>query len=330
MTAHRICVEHLLPEHQNAHEQMVASDHYERLAAAFYTQKIWPATDSITIGFHDHPAGHIPAWTPTAVLRGLRKADGSPVPLDPLESTMRGMSAKTAIQHIITARLQPIVGLKFVWLDDVTQADVRISFNPHGGCNSLIGTDSRHSKLPATMNFGWLDVGTILHEFGHVLGLIHEHQNPGGEPIKWDLNEVYSWAKDTQGWTKKQTDKNIVSRYSRDQLNNSDYDPESIMLYFFPPSLTTNHVGTNANHILSPTDVRWISKIYPGGKQTPEEFYMDAYGLDINSGGGVSTIVWVIIILGAIAIVVWWWTHKRKLKTISSTGRGQTLHQTIK
>lgn len=42
-------------------------------------------------------------------------------------------------------------------------------------------------KSQPTMNLGWIadDVmledserGVILHEFGHVLGLMHEHQNP--------------------------------------------------------------------------------------------------------------------------------------------------------
>ena len=43
------------------------------------------------------------------------------------------------------------------------------------------------------MNFGWLETDTpdheylrvVLHEFGHALGLIHEHQNPA-DGIEWD------------------------------------------------------------------------------------------------------------------------------------------------
>jgi len=35
-------------------------------------------------------------------------------------------------------------------------------------------------------NQPWIDLGTVLHEFGHALGLIHEHQNPASGGFKWN------------------------------------------------------------------------------------------------------------------------------------------------
>jgi len=35
------------------------------------------------------------------------------------------------------------------------------------------------------MNLGFLDGGTAAHEFGHAIGLAHEHQNPAGG-IQWN------------------------------------------------------------------------------------------------------------------------------------------------
>jgi hypothetical protein len=69
------------------------------------------------------------------------------------------------------------------------ESDVRISFGADAGSWSFIGTDNLHiDKSEVTMNFGWLQDDTddqeynrvVLHEFGHALGCIHEHQNPEG------------------------------------------------------------------------------------------------------------------------------------------------------
>jgi hypothetical protein len=65
-----------------------------------------------------------------------------------------------------------------------------------------------------TMNLGWLDVGTILHEFLHALGCIHEHQNHRNNTIDWNKNKVYCWAKQTQDWNPEVTCHNIFEKYN--------------------------------------------------------------------------------------------------------------------
>ena len=126
------------------------------------------------------------------------------------------------------------------------------------------------------MNFGWFDVPTTMHEFGHLIGLIHEHQNPSGQKIQWDTKKVIEWAKETQGWSEETTKENIINKYDKNSINGSDFDPLSIMLYFFPGSLTTNNKGTQQNF-------EWINKTYnPVNGITPETFYENTYGTSLK------------------------------------------------
>jgi hypothetical protein len=112
-----------------------------------------------------------------------------------------------------------------------------------------------------------LDVATIIHEFCHALGMIHEHQNPFGKGIDWNLKKVFAWANSTQGWDMYTTCENITKRYNQDLVNGSDYDPDSIMLYSYPAELTNNKQATYRNVTLSESDKMWLSSIYPKGGQ---------------------------------------------------------------
>lgn len=57
------------------------------------------------------------------------------------------------------------------------------------------------------MNFGWVDVPTVIHEMGHMLGMIHEHQNPKGQNIDWNDKKFLNGPKRLKDGTNKQRDK---------------------------------------------------------------------------------------------------------------------------
>ena len=115
------------------------------------------------------------------------------------------------------------------------------------------------------MNLGFMDGGTTAHEFGHAIGLAHEHQNPAGG-IQWNEEVVIrELAKSPNFWDEATTRHNVLRKYTADQINGTQFDPDSIMLYFFPAEWTLNGIGTKANEVLSALDKAFIAgaKMYP-------------------------------------------------------------------
>lgn len=252
----------------------------KEIRASFIKSKLWSQNRTIKIAFFSGYHEGL-EYTPMSVIEG----QGSK--LDPLSSVIRDMDYIDAVKRVVDERINPIINLTFEFVDNTNDADIRIAFKDEGAW-SYIGTDNLEiSKGEPTMNFGWVDVATIIHEFGHALGMIHEHQNPRGEGIPWDKEKVYTWAKDTQGWSKEVTDTNILNHYEIDVTNGSNYDPDSVMLYFFPAALTTDNKGTNQNQRLSITDITWLHNNYKTDKQ-PAELYKQFYNEDPPEEAGTS------------------------------------------
>src|SRR5262245_56064869 len=165
-----------------------------------------------------------------------------------------GTAAEQAKTREQAAWWTAVANLKFEF-NNASDAEIRITFDPNDGAWSYIGTDCRGIPLnEATMNLGFLDGGTAAHEFGHAIGLAHEHQNPAGG-IQWNEQIVIQeMAKSPNFWNEQTTRHNILRKYAADQINGTAFDPASIMLYFFPSTWTLNGIGTQANEVLSNMD----------------------------------------------------------------------------
>jgi hypothetical protein len=179
-------------------------------------------------------------------------------------------------------------------------SEIRISFLDKGFSWSTVGTDAMTvPRTEATMNYGWLEPSTaqreyervVRHEFGHALGMIHEHQNPDAEGrIPWDRPKVYAYYAQ-QGWSKADVDVNLFAVYDRDETNFSTFDPTSIMQYAVPDSLTLGSFSIGWNTALSATDHDFMRAQYP--RQTPGvvELATDGtrHAADLSAGGEVDT-----------------------------------------
>jgi hypothetical protein len=168
----------------------------------------------------------------------------------------------TASQHAIVKRFAPQWGdhanLKFDFGFD-PGAEIRIAFRRGDGAWSYIGTDC--ADIPRdqpTMNLGWQDEGVVLHEFGHAIGLVHEHQNPQGG-IKWNRPVVIrALSGPPNNWDPDTIEHNMFEKYSVDQVRSTELDRVSIMMYSFPAEWTLDGFSTPENEVLSEKDKQFI------------------------------------------------------------------------
>ncbi len=153
------------------------------------------------------------------------------------------------------------------------RCEIRVGFNRADGSWSHIGTDALEIReRENTMNLGWLYEGmadreelrrVVLHEFGHALGLEHEHSSPM-LGVDWNRPVVYDYYRNSQGWRQNDVDFNIFRKLEIADVMATPFDDRSIMLYSFPPEFTTNNVGFPwSNSQLSDGDRQLIAKLYP-------------------------------------------------------------------
>lgn len=247
------------------------TNHDHKLRAVFMKSLLWPQNSTINISFTNAQPWQR-AWT----------------------------------QKLITENIAPLVNLKFNFSDSALPKNISIDCTPSNSACSLIGTQTS-SQSPSTY-LGWMDPpvggsftfngqtyqvpasaymnannqpiingnlgGTVIHEFCHGLGMLHEHQNPSGTPIQWNVPGVWNaLCGPPNSWDWQTIYNNVLAPLDKSMINGSVFDPNSIMLYAFKGALTLNYPqGTKANQTLSNLDKYWLSKNYPpAGWQDPGE-----------------------------------------------------------
>jgi hypothetical protein len=147
-----------------------------------------------------------------------------------------------------------------------TQAsEVRVAFNSGdtGGDWSLVARESLDPRIVApdqpSMNIEIradrpLDSrefnGIVLHEFGHALGLLHEHQHPLARcESEFNLDVVYRvLAAPPFNWSRADIDYNIRLGGGFEDVVMTQFDRRSIMLYSFPASYYRRGVSSACYH----------------------------------------------------------------------------------
>jgi hypothetical protein len=185
------------------------------------------------------------------------------------------------------------------------KADIRISFHQEGdlkGYWSVVGIESRDRDIvkpnEASMNLEGFDQGTpadwqaiVRHEFGHAIGLEHEHQHPqGGCDWRWaddpgykpTRNKDKQFIRDASGkypgiytvlggppnnWKTEVVDRNIKQLPNASAYRFGPFDKLSIMKYQFDEWMflkgTQSPCYSTANDEFSAEDKKRIAEFYP-------------------------------------------------------------------
>jgi len=167
------------------------------------------------------------------------------------------------------------IGLKFEEVSNPGDAWIRIGFLQDNRTWSFVGREIRDAgPNERTMNFGWdlirgdrNGVDTATHEIGHSMGFPHEHQNPKSG-LEWNEDAVYAWTARTAGWDRDVTHWNIIRKIVPDEVEGSNWDPDSIMHYAFPEPGLINEPEPYRNGLtpaggLSQRDITWARTFYP-------------------------------------------------------------------
>lgn len=163
--------------------------------------------------------------------------------------------------------------VKFAWIKSGT-ADIRIGHRQVGAYWSMVGNGAESIAVPQpTMNLGfsrsnkqwhWDDKNErrrlILHEFGHALGLDHEHKHPDS---KLNVDAAVDWYRPYFPGLGYEDIKRQFERYMKRELDgrSTEFDPDSIMLYSFPADIWPPN-GIVAPSKLSVTDITTIMSLY--------------------------------------------------------------------
>ncbi|KUJ23347.1 zincin [Mollisia scopiformis] len=149
------------------------------------------------------------------------------------------------------------------------ESDIRISFK-FGECWSYVGTKALDiPKEEPTVRLGIAPWNTsaevqrvVLHEFGHVLGCLHEHQSPHN-PLLFEEKATCEYFAAKYNWPHDRTERDVLRMYTPREVDSTMYDSKSIMHYSFPDTVFSNKVAISVNYELSEIDRKKIGTLYP-------------------------------------------------------------------
>ena len=169
----------------------------------------------------------------------------------------------------------PYVNLSFEFVDlsdndEEYEGDIRIELSPlyNSVARSLIGTDAL--AAPAHEATMWLGVNAtdaiyesvVIHEFGHALGRLHEHQHPDAS-IPWDREKAYEALQKNHGMSRATVDPIVFPLPRGNNVTYAPYDRLSVMHYPIPNEITIGDWEQPINLQLSAGDVAFARTMYP-------------------------------------------------------------------
>lgn len=218
--------------------------------------------------------------TKASILKSTRWMNGDIIKIKFLEQDEDDYSLAMEKVKDIALEWTKYANLTFDFVDYECDADVKLAFNwgdektvwsEIGTDCKIIAQDQPSANLVLYRNIEE-EINTksfrqqILNTFGHIIGLINEHQGSDSQ-VKLDPIKAGEELKKRM-WSDKRIN-DFLNMYDEASLNSSEFDPESVMLWYFPTYITQDGKHTSFNCELSKIDISFIRTMYPG--QIPKE-----------------------------------------------------------
>ena len=236
-----------------------------------------PDAVDIDMGFVDinHLAGlpRPPQVFALCLSKSLRWETGAVIPVTILNTHQHSTIPSSMVNEVVkraAKNWEVHANITFPFVQDPESAVIRIEYATSPDPSSVAGlsfigttaTTQTEGEPTMTLTIGCdaneRDIHSVaLHEFGHALGMMHEHASPAS-PIKWDVPAVIACCGDTAS-----TRDNYLRRENSSDTEFSPFDPKSIMIYNIPCFFMRDQVETDRGSTLSTTDKEWARIFYP-------------------------------------------------------------------
>lgn len=198
----------------------------------------------------------------SGIVVGVKFLDGTPTmhnavmaALEEWEAALDGALSFAVSSDAKALRTTFAHGNKYVHATNMTQRLVSIA----------------HAKLFETDQNAASARGIVLHEFGHALGLEHEHFSPH-LAITWRSDQdiadhINTDLKPGTTWTKKMVKHNITGAKEGTQVcgDKLAFDDKSVMGYAIWPQWNYENISTAPANTLSQEDIACGQRLYPSG-----------------------------------------------------------------
>ena len=160
------------------------------------------------------------------------------------------------------------------FVQSTTDPQVRIArmAGENGGYWSYLGTDILSiDRDNPTMNLEAFTMNTpesefhrvVRHETGHTLGCPHEHMRRDLVALI-DAEKAVAYFQATQGWSAEETRQQVLTPIEQSSLWGTTHsDPNSIMCYQIPGSITKNGKPIIGGLDIDASDYAFLAKVYP-------------------------------------------------------------------
>lgn len=163
------------------------------------------------------------------------------------------------VLDILKQKAFPHINLNF----KIGNKQPQIKIQTNNDKAAISGTTEGVGTRNPTIKLWSLKQGTILHEFGHALGLKHEQTNPSPDnKIEWNVDEVLKKYK-AKNWKESEIYRQILNRDTSNNVLYTKWDPKSIMNYSITdPNLTQNQMKLYRGAEYSDGDKLWFKVKY--------------------------------------------------------------------